>query len=51
MKDCVLIVMPECLEDFLWCLPVGQTYLMYGEYKIMADSLEEAAKNAEVCFD
>jgi len=33
-KDKVLIIMPEYFEDFLWALPVGQTYLMYGEWKL-----------------
>lgn len=32
--DRVLIVMPEYLEDVLWCLPVGQMYLMYGQWKL-----------------
>jgi hypothetical protein len=36
--DRVLVVMPSYLEDFLYCLVVAQTYLMFGEWKLKRKS-------------
>lgn len=38
MNDRVLIVLPDYLEDALYCLPVAQTYLMFGKWKLARES-------------
>lgn len=34
----MLIILPNYLEDFLYCLTVAQTYLMFGEWKLKRKS-------------